>query len=239
MNQETDLYLLAHYLLFIPDDEGGSSLYSKFGAKLSAGAVSVGKRAAKSEAGKKAGRAAVKGACDSARDDMMDRYFGPGGETKPTSPTSKAPSKPEAPAASQSVSPSKPKQDDSYSYSAPSSTSTGGGQEWSSARPPKPSLLGKFKFSKGSSSQSKPRPRPIRDPKKKVYKHRLAQSADWDRLPMAQALFNFKGEMKCDLEFRKGQVIYVLTRTDTQNDWWEGKLEDRVGIFPANYVKMM
>ena len=197
----------------------------------------MGKKAAQSEAGRKAGRAAVKGACDSARDDMADRYFGPAGDTKPTSPTPKAPSKPEAPAAP-SASPVKPKQDDSYSYSS-SSTSGGGEQEWSSARPPKPSLLDKFKFSKGSSSHSKPRPRPIRDPKKKVYKHRLAQSADWDRLPMAQALFNFKGEMKCDLEFRKGQVIYVMTRTDTQNDWWEGKLEDRVGIFPANYVKMM
>lgn len=167
---------------------------------------------------------------------MMDRYFSPGAEpTSPTPSSAKSPSKPEAP----SSSPAKPKQDDSHSYSMSVSTSSSGDQEWSSARPPKPSLLNKFKISKGSSSQTKARPRPIRDPKKRVYKHRLAQSADWDRLPMAQALYNFKGEMKCDLEFRKGQVIYVLTRTDTQNDWWEGKLEDRVGIFPANYVKMM
>ena len=192
----------------------------------------MGKKAAQSEVGRNAGRAAMKGACDSARDDMMNRYF-PGEE--PTSPTAaKGPSKPGAPAATSS----KPKQDDSSFYSAPSTTTVVGGQEWSSVRPPKPSLLGKLKFSKGSSS-AKPRPRPIRDPKKKVYKHRLAHSADWDRLPMVQALYNFKAEMKCDLEFRKGQVIYVITRTDTQQDWWEGRIEDRVGIFPANYVKMM
>ena len=192
--------------------------------------MSVGKKAAQSEAGRKAGRAAVKGACDSARDDMANRYFGE--EPTPAPPPAKSPSKQETPAAS------KPKQD--TSYSAPSTSSVSGGQEWSSARPPKPSLFDKLKFSKGhGSSSAKPRPRPVRDPRKKVYKHRLAQSADWDRLPMAQALYNFKGEMKCDLEFRKGQVIYVITRTDTQQDWWEGKIEDRVGIFPANYVKMM
>ena len=56
---------------------------------------------------------------------------------------------------------------------------------------------------------------------------------------LVQALYNFKAERKCDLEFRKGQIIQVLTRTDNQFDWWEGKLEDRVGIFPANYVKAM
>ena len=56
---------------------------------------------------------------------------------------------------------------------------------------------------------------------------------------MAQALYNFKGEMKCDLEFRKGQVIKIITRTDKQFDWWEGKIDDRVGIFPANFVKVL
>ena len=198
--------------------------------------MSVGKKAAQSEAGKKAGRAAVKGACDSARDDMMDRYLAPGGDTTATpAPAAKSPPRPEAPAPSSS----KPKEESMYSYSSSSSSTVGGQGEWNTNRPPKPSLFNKLKFSKGSSSQERPRPRPIRDPKKKVYKHRLAQSPDWDRLPMAQALYNFKGEMKCDLEFRKGQVIHVLTRTDTQNDWWEGKLEDRVGIFPANYIKMM
>ena len=77
------------------------------------------------------------------------------------------------------------------------------------------------------------------DPRDRIYKSRLAKPADWDKEQLAQALYNFKGEMKCDLEFRKGQVLKIVTRTETQNDWWEGRLEDRVGIFPANYVKLL
>ena len=91
-------------------------------------------------------------------------------------------------------------------------------------------------------SSKKPVRRVVRqpvDPKDRIYKHRLAKEADWDRVENARALFNFKGEMKCDLEFRKGQVIQIITKTETQDDWWEGKIEDRVGIFPANYVKLM
>ena len=63
--------------------------------------------------------------------------------------------------------------------------------------------------------------------------------ADWDKLPTCEALFNFKGELDCDLEFRKGQRIVVLTRTESQNDWWEGRVNDKTGIFPANYVKVL
>lgn len=77
------------------------------------------------------------------------------------------------------------------------------------------------------------------DPKDRIYKSRLAKAADWDKLPLAQALYHFQGEMKCDLVFRKGQVIQIITLTETQNDWWEGRVDGRVGIFPANYVKLM
>ena len=36
-----------------------------------------------------------------------------------------------------------------------------------------------------------------------------------------------------------GDVIHVLTRTDTQDDWWEGRLGSSIGIFPANYVVLL
>ena len=65
------------------------------------------------------------------------------------------------------------------------------------------------------------------------------READWDKLPLCEALFNFKGELDCDLEFRKGQRIAILTRTESQNDWWEGRVNDKTGIFPANYVKVL
>ena len=102
------------------------------------------------------------------------------------------------------------------------------------AAPPKPRLVDKLKFGK-----KKDKRQPRVDPKDRIYKKRLANKPNWDRLEIAQALFNFKGEMKCDLEFRKGQTIQIITKTDTTNDWWEGKLGDRVGIFPANYVKLV
>ncbi|XP_060560689.1 SH3 domain-containing YSC84-like protein 1 [Ruditapes philippinarum] len=52
----------------------------------------------------------------------------------------------------------------------------------------------------------------------------------------AVAKYPFEGQLPCDLPFKTGDRIEVLTRTDTQNDWWEGRLKGRVGIFPANYV---
>ena len=75
--------------------------------------------------------------------------------------------------------------------------------------------------------------------KPRVYKSVLAKEPNWSQVQLGQALYNFKGEMKCDLEFRKGQVITILTRTEQQFDWWEGKIDDRVGIFPANYIKLL
>ena len=105
--------------------------------------------------------------------------------------------------------------------------------------PPKPSLFGRLLKRDKESDRAPRRQRAQVDPKDRIYKQRLAKDPDWDRKQMARALYNFQGEMKCDLVFRKGQIIQVLTRTEDQNDWWEGKLEDRVGIFPANYVKLM
>ncbi|CAF95768.1 unnamed protein product, partial [Tetraodon nigroviridis] len=51
------------------------------------------------------------------------------------------------------------------------------------------------------------------------------------------ATHSFTGQQPGDLSFAAGDSITVITRTDTQNDWWEGRLADgRVGIFPANFV---
>ena len=192
---------------------------------------------AQSEAGRSAGKAAIHGATEGARQDLTDRYLKQGGysdsETTPTSSVE--------PKTTSQPSQSKSSSNDSAHHS---SSSAGGDLGHSSthshreSHPPKPSIFSKLKGHSKSPSQR--RAAPIkRDPKDRVYKHRLAKEPDWDRLTMAQALYNFKGEMKCDLEFRKGQVIKIITRTDKQFDWWEGKIDDRVGIFPANYVKIL
>ncbi|KAH9991194.1 DUF500-domain-containing protein [Xylariaceae sp. FL0662B] len=54
----------------------------------------------------------------------------------------------------------------------------------------------------------------------------------------AVALFNFEADQPGDLGFKKGEIITVLKKTDSDNDWWTGMIGTRHGIFPSNYVKM-
>ncbi|PNY25463.1 SH3 domain-containing protein [Tolypocladium capitatum] len=54
----------------------------------------------------------------------------------------------------------------------------------------------------------------------------------------AVALYNFDADQPGDLGFKKGEVITVLKKTDSDNDWWTGMIGSRHGIFPSNYVKM-
>jgi SH3 domain-containing YSC84-like protein 1 len=54
----------------------------------------------------------------------------------------------------------------------------------------------------------------------------------------AKALYDFKGEKPDDLSFQKGDIILILQKTSSQNDWWKGQLNGRTGDFPANYVQL-
>ncbi|KAF4003464.1 hypothetical protein FOB22_003812 [Saccharomyces cerevisiae] len=56
--------------------------------------------------------------------------------------------------------------------------------------------------------------------------------------PTAVALYNFAGEQPGDLAFKKGDVITILKKSDSQNDWWTGRTNGKEGIFPANYVRV-
>lgn len=56
------------------------------------------------------------------------------------------------------------------------------------------------------------------------------------------ALYDFEAQEEGDLGFSKGQVIAVTRKTDSTDDWWEGRVEagmsaSKVGLFPRNYVK--
>lgn len=46
------------------------------------------------------------------------------------------------------------------------------------------------------------------------------------------ALYTFDADQEGDLGFRKGDIITILKRTDKSEDWWTGRIGDRVGIFP-------
>ncbi|KAM4704861.1 SH3 and cysteine-rich domain-containing protein [Rhinophrynus dorsalis] len=48
------------------------------------------------------------------------------------------------------------------------------------------------------------------------------------------ALYRFIPQENEDLAMRPGDRITVLD--DSNEDWWKGKIEDRVGYFPANFV---
>nr|XP_020043182.1 SH3 and cysteine-rich domain-containing protein isoform X3 [Castor canadensis] len=49
------------------------------------------------------------------------------------------------------------------------------------------------------------------------------------------ALYKFVPQENEDLEMRPGDMITLLE--DSNEDWWKGKIQDRVGFFPANFVQ--
>ncbi|KAF2825147.1 DUF500-domain-containing protein [Ophiobolus disseminans] len=53
----------------------------------------------------------------------------------------------------------------------------------------------------------------------------------------AIAKFTFDADQPGDLGFKKGEVITILKKTDNETDWWTGRVGDREGIFPSNYVE--
>ncbi|KIK71397.1 hypothetical protein GYMLUDRAFT_149115 [Collybiopsis luxurians FD-317 M1] len=55
----------------------------------------------------------------------------------------------------------------------------------------------------------------------------------------AIALYNFEGVEPGDLTLKKGDVITITQKSDSSDDWWTGKVENRKGIFPANFVEIV
>lgn len=58
----------------------------------------------------------------------------------------------------------------------------------------------------------------------------------WSKPVEVTALYSFEGQQPGDLTFKAGDKIMVTTKTDSQFDWWEGRVGEQTGIFPANYV---
>jgi len=55
--------------------------------------------------------------------------------------------------------------------------------------------------------------------------------------PCAEALYDFEAESDAELAFREGDMITLLTRID--DNWYEGSLRGRTGLFPVSYVKVV
>lgn len=56
------------------------------------------------------------------------------------------------------------------------------------------------------------------------------------KMPCARAVYGFQGQASHELDFSAGVSIQLLRRID--ENWLEGKLEGKVGIFPASHVKI-
>ncbi|EON97038.1 putative sh3 domain signaling protein [Phaeoacremonium minimum UCRPA7] len=51
------------------------------------------------------------------------------------------------------------------------------------------------------------------------------------------ALYDFVGQGAGDLSFSEGDMIKIVKKTNTDQDWWVGELAGVRGNFPANYCK--
>uniref|UniRef100_A0A7M4FNS0 Neutrophil cytosolic factor 4 n=1 Tax=Crocodylus porosus TaxID=8502 RepID=A0A7M4FNS0_CROPO len=65
------------------------------------------------------------------------------------------------------------------------------------------------------------------------------QVPTFDRMaaPRAEALFDFSATNTLELNFKKGDLIYLLSRIN--KDWLEGTVYDATGIFPCAFVKVI
>lgn len=57
-------------------------------------------------------------------------------------------------------------------------------------------------------------------------------------LTKVRALYDYNGQQEGDLTFKKDDIITVIKRTKSQDDWWTGELNGKRGLFPANYVQV-
>uniref|UniRef100_A0A4X2KTG3 SH3 domain containing 19 n=1 Tax=Vombatus ursinus TaxID=29139 RepID=A0A4X2KTG3_VOMUR len=56
-------------------------------------------------------------------------------------------------------------------------------------------------------------------------------------VPHALVLHDFPAEQADDLNLTSGETVYLLEKIDS--DWYRGKCRNQIGIFPANYVKVI
>lgn len=50
--------------------------------------------------------------------------------------------------------------------------------------------------------------------------------------------FSFDARSDDELTLIEGDIVSVLGRADYKG-WWKGQLENKVGVFPANYVELI
>jgi len=57
----------------------------------------------------------------------------------------------------------------------------------------------------------------------------------WDKAPLVQAIQNYEPQQQSDLAFVQGDIIRIISKPN--QDWFEGELNGKTGIFPAVLVR--
>lgn len=52
------------------------------------------------------------------------------------------------------------------------------------------------------------------------------------------ALYDFAAQAEGDLSFNVGDRIQIIERSDSQDDWWTGKVNGVSGSFPGSYTQL-
>jgi len=89
-----------------------------------------------------------------------------------------------------------------------------------------------------------PRPQPVVTPKispkpvpKIQPKPPSSSTPSTPGKPQAKALYDFEAENEDELAFKEGEIITVIDKSN--NDWWEGEIGTRRGLFPGVYAQIL
>uniref|UniRef100_A0A8C6KTR7 Neutrophil cytosol factor 4 n=1 Tax=Nothobranchius furzeri TaxID=105023 RepID=A0A8C6KTR7_NOTFU len=94
-----------------------------------------------------------------------------------------------------------------------------------------------FFYQTEQDSQHEPRALRRLRPQTRKVKTVITQKKDIFSSPRAEAMFDFRGNGKAELNLRRGEVIFLLRRVNA--DWLEGTVNNQTGIFPESFVKII
>lgn len=58
-------------------------------------------------------------------------------------------------------------------------------------------------------------------------------------LRKARVLYDFEAQAEGDLNLKENDIVDIIKKTDSTEDWWTGRSHGKIGIFPGNYVELI